>query len=234
MFFRNKYSSHTCNQFINHLNNLYPKYIIIILLRGSFLCTSRGFIASSATKISQGSRPHQPSHHTHTAVMPLFLLQQLTAAVSRELRQPLSLSSHHDVFIVSNADTSCPHFTSITLSHKESTIMEHPLSESEIVSARLIFQKIDKDGDGVITHSELQSIMKTVARGEMMSSADITEMICEIDADDNGVIDFPEFLTMISTKSSTKWMSVVSALSSDETTIVDPITRHNRKFCILL
>ena len=73
MFFRNKYSSHTCNQFINHLNNLYPKYIIIILLRGSFLCTSRGFIASSATKISQGSRPHQPSHHTHTAVMPLFL-----------------------------------------------------------------------------------------------------------------------------------------------------------------
>jgi calmodulin len=104
------------------------------------------------------------------------------------------------------------------------------LSESDIVSGRLIFQKFDKNDDGNIDHDELQAVMTSL--GADMSSADINTMIREIDTDKNGMIDFPEFLTMISTKSSMKWMSAISALSGPSST--DPITHHNRNHCCML
>ena len=45
---------------------------------------------------------------------------------------------------------------------------------------------------------ELGMVMSSL--GQKPTSADLTEMICQVDVDGNGKIDFPEFLTLISSK----------------------------------
>ena len=105
------------------------------------------------------------------------------------------------------------------------------LSTSEILSAQVTFKFFDKNDDGVIDCDELQTVMKAI--GDQMSTAEITDMISEIDADGNGVIDFPEYLTMLSAKSSARWMKAVSAASAPPLS-TSPITLSNKKSYILL
>ncbi len=55
-----------------------------------------------------------------------------------------------------------------------------------------------KDGDGTITTKELGTVMRSL--GQNPTEAELQDMINEVDADGNGTIDFPEFLTMMARK----------------------------------
>lgn len=57
------------------------------------------------------------------------------------------------------------------------------------------FAIFDKDGDGSITCNELGMVMKSL--GQKPTEAELLQMVKEVDADQNGEIDFPEFLTMM-------------------------------------
>ena len=54
------------------------------------------------------------------------------------------------------------------------------------------------DGDGEITTKELGVVMRSL--GQKPTEAELQDMINEVDADGNGTIDFPEFLTMMARK----------------------------------
>src|ERR1700730_6692383 len=54
------------------------------------------------------------------------------------------------------------------------------------------------DGDGTITTIELGTVMRSL--GQNPTEAELQDMINEVDADGNGTIDFPEFLTMMARK----------------------------------
>ena len=57
------------------------------------------------------------------------------------------------------------------------------------------FAIFDKDGGGSITTQELGDVMKSL--GQKPTNAELETMVRDIDADGNGEIDFPEFLTMM-------------------------------------
>ncbi|KAH7076154.1 EF-hand protein [Paraphoma chrysanthemicola] len=69
-----------------------------------------------------------------------------------------------------------------------------------LVSDRLLTpaSQQDKDGDGQITTKELGTVMRSL--GQNPSESELQDMINEVDADNNGTIDFPEFLTMMARK----------------------------------
>lgn len=56
----------------------------------------------------------------------------------------------------------------------------------------------DRDADGNITTKELGTVMRSL--GQNPTEAELREMIREIDTDGNGMIDFPEFLTLMARK----------------------------------
>lgn len=59
-------------------------------------------------------------------------------------------------------------------------------------------QLVNLDGDGTITTKELGTVMRSL--GQNPTEAELQDMINEVDADGNGTIDFPEFLTMMARK----------------------------------
>lgn len=56
------------------------------------------------------------------------------------------------------------------------------------------------DGDGKITIQELDTIIHSL--GQNHTEAELQDMINEVDADGNGTIEFPEFLTMMARRTS--------------------------------
>ena len=54
------------------------------------------------------------------------------------------------------------------------------------------------DGDGTITTKELGVVMRSL--GQDPTEAELQDMISEVDADGDGTIDFPEYLTMMAQK----------------------------------
>uniref|UniRef100_A0A8C1VWW1 Calmodulin n=1 Tax=Cyprinus carpio TaxID=7962 RepID=A0A8C1VWW1_CYPCA len=74
-------------------------------------------------------------------------------------------------------------------------------SDSRVTTKRQFkeaFSLFDKDGDGTITTKELGTVMRSL--GQNPTEAELQDMINEVDADGNGTIDFPEFLTMMARK----------------------------------
>jgi calmodulin len=69
------------------------------------------------------------------------------------------------------------------------------LSEEQIAEARNAFNLFDQNGDGAITMNELASVLQ--ALGEDASPAEVADLMASADADQNGDIDFPEFLSLM-------------------------------------
>uniref|UniRef100_A0A670JRF1 Calglandulin n=1 Tax=Podarcis muralis TaxID=64176 RepID=A0A670JRF1_PODMU len=72
------------------------------------------------------------------------------------------------------------------------------LSSLPLSEFKEAFSLFDKDGDGTITTKELGTVMRSL--GQNPTEAELQDMINEVDADGNGTIDFPEFLTMMARK----------------------------------
>ncbi|PNY28031.1 Uncharacterized protein TCAP_02050, partial [Tolypocladium capitatum] len=98
-----------------------------------------------------------------------------------------------------------------------SPIMADSLTEEQVSEFKEAFSLFDKDGDaaagsvqsgaqanmlaslpGQITTKELGTVMRSL--GQNPSESELQDMINEVDADNNGTIDFPEFLTMMARK----------------------------------
>ena len=72
------------------------------------------------------------------------------------------------------------------------------LTEDQVAEFKEAFSLFDKDGDGTISTTELGIVMRSL--GQNLSEIELQDMIKEVDADGNGVVDFQEFLTLMSQK----------------------------------
>ncbi|KAJ5427821.1 calmodulin [Penicillium cf. griseofulvum] len=70
--------------------------------------------------------------------------------------------------------------------------MADSLTEEQVSEYKEAFSLFDKDGDGAWHRHALA--------GSEPSESELQDMINEVDADNNGTIDFPEFLTMMARK----------------------------------
>jgi calmodulin len=72
------------------------------------------------------------------------------------------------------------------------------LSVEQIAELKEAFSVFDRDGDGTITVQDLTDVFKTM--GQSISPQGAKRMVEEADMDQNGVVDFPEFLTMVANR----------------------------------
>ena len=61
---------------------------------------------------------------------------------------------------------------------------------------REMFVEYDKNGDGVITREELKKMLRMLGDGNLSEDA-IEKLISSADCDDNGMIDFEEFVNLL-------------------------------------
>jgi len=94
--------------------------------------------------------------------------------------------------VPSSISQDIPHF------YPSISAMADQLTEEQIAEFKEAFSLFDKDGDGTITTKELGTVMRSL--GQNPTEAELQDMINEVDADGNGTIDFPEFLTMMARK----------------------------------
>jgi calmodulin len=87
------------------------------------------------------------------------------------------------------------------------------ISAAEEAEFREIFNLVDKDGSGSITRQELEDLMKTLKLS--VGAHEIELMIAEIDKDNDGEIQFEEFVAVMSrkVKSSYTMNEVLNAFS---------------------
>lgn len=67
------------------------------------------------------------------------------------------------------------------------------MSHADLHELKLAFQALDRNGDGKITTTELVSLYKTTL-GETAAQVEAETIICNVDSNRNGVIDYFEFL----------------------------------------
>ncbi|KAF8656552.1 hypothetical protein HU200_060611 [Digitaria exilis] len=69
--------------------------------------------------------------------------------------------------------------------------------EEDEEEMREAFKVFDVDGDGFISAAELQEVLKKLGLPEASSLANVREMICNVDRDSDGRVDFSEFKCMM-------------------------------------
>jgi calmodulin len=117
-----------------------------------------------------------PTQFSNTAAQPIYICP------SAKIRSRTAI----DFFRLPKSDTQHP------------INMADSLTEEQVSEFKEAFSLFDKDGDGQITTKELGTVMRSL--GQNPSESELQDMINEVDADNNGTIDFPEFLTMMARK----------------------------------
>lgn len=74
---------------------------------------------------------------------------------------------------------------------------EEPQKEGQDEDMKEAFRVFDENGDGFISAAELQAVLKKLGLAEARSLAAVQEMICNVDRDRDGQVDFGEFKTMM-------------------------------------
>ncbi|KAL9538698.1 hypothetical protein MBANPS3_010735 [Mucor bainieri] len=74
--------------------------------------------------------------------------------------------------------------------------MSDQLNEQQISEYRESFALFDKNGDGAIDVEELGQVMRSL--NQEPTNEELKDMINDVDSDNNGRIDFNEFLTIMS------------------------------------
>ncbi|KAM3061779.1 hypothetical protein ACUV84_004839 [Puccinellia chinampoensis] len=74
---------------------------------------------------------------------------------------------------------------------------EEPEKEGEDEDMKEAFRVFDENGDGFISAAELQTVLKKLGLAEARSLAAVQEMICNVDRDRDGQVDFGEFKIMM-------------------------------------
>ena len=77
----------------------------------------------------------------------------------------------------------------VRLMADDSSSIDH---DKELLAA---FKVFDKDGNGKISHTELKQVMDDL--GENMTEKEIDTMIKDADTDDDGMVNYQEFLSMM-------------------------------------
>ena len=95
--------------------------------------------------------------------------------------------------MIDNADVNCDgkiEFEEfVRMMADDSSSVDH---EKEMLEA---FKVFDKDGSGTISHAELKQVMEDL--GENMTEQEIDNMIKDADTDDDGMVNYQEFLAMM-------------------------------------
>ncbi|KAG4071384.1 hypothetical protein HA402_004088 [Bradysia odoriphaga] len=73
--------------------------------------------------------------------------------------------------------------------------MVDQLTDEQIADFQEAFSLFDKNRNGSISTKELGTVMRSL--GQNPTDAELQDMINEVDADGNGTIEFPEFVTMM-------------------------------------
>ncbi|OAQ60462.1 EF-hand domain-containing protein [Pochonia chlamydosporia 170] len=76
------------------------------------------------------------------------------------------------------------------------------VDNEQVSEIKKAFSFFDKDGDGKITTEELGTVMRSL--GLNPSESELKDMINEVDADNSGTVEFPDFLAMMGRKTSDK------------------------------
>jgi Ca2+-binding EF-hand superfamily protein len=72
------------------------------------------------------------------------------------------------------------------------------LTLQQIAELKDAFAIFDKDGDGSVTASDLAEVFAAV--GQKIPQDVLLHMLQEADIDANGIVDFPEFLTLVANR----------------------------------
>lgn len=73
--------------------------------------------------------------------------------------------------------------------------MAENLTEEQLADYKIAFSHFDKDGDGMITKDEFKAIVEEL--GHTASEQEWNAMMEEMDADQDGSVDFAEFLAVM-------------------------------------
>lgn len=76
--------------------------------------------------------------------------------------------------------------------------MADQLTEEQKAELKEAFSLFDRDGDGTITIKELQVVMRSI--GQNPTEEEIMAMINEVDSDNDGEVDFQEFMELMARK----------------------------------
>lgn len=79
---------------------------------------------------------------------------------------------------------------------------DNQLTPEEIADIKGAFLLFDRNGDGVISGTELEMVLR--ALGERPSASEMARIIRKVDRDRNGSIDFQEFLAFMARKVSVR------------------------------
>mmetsp|Transcript_80551 Transcript_80551/g.93978 ORF Transcript_80551/g.93978 Transcript_80551/m.93978 type:complete len:196 (+) Transcript_80551:33-620(+) len=93
-------------------------------------------------------------------------------------------------------------------------MLSSSLSDERLSELKEAFSTFDIDGDGTIDASELAQVLRDL--GQPATDTEIRDLLAVADTDDNGIIDFEEFSTMMQSTKFAPSGAVVTALPKGE------------------
>ena len=81
------------------------------------------------------------------------------------------------------------------MTRRVSSFNQYHFTDEQIETFRDIFSQFDRDGDGTLATKYVGTIMRSL--GQSPTEAELQYIICKVDADGSGFMDFSEFITMM-------------------------------------